>query len=78
MIDSLFIKGISTLAVEPPAESIYAKEGEVVMAVADFGQGMVYAIGDPWLYNEYIDIEGWDNLQAAENLLGWLMESAKQ
>ena len=36
------------------------------------GKGMVFAVGDPWLYNEYIDTRrlpaGYENAQAGKNL----------
>ena len=47
------------------------------MAVAPNGKGMVCAIGDPWIYNEYIDGRRlpprYDNYQGATDLVRWLL-----
>jgi unsaturated rhamnogalacturonyl hydrolase len=45
------------------------------MAVAEVGKGKVFVVGDPWLYNEYIDGRNlpayFDNYKAAEDLAKW-------
>jgi unsaturated rhamnogalacturonyl hydrolase len=42
------------------------------MAVSKFGRGTVFAVGDPWLYNEYVDGRklpaAFDNYKAAQDL----------
>jgi unsaturated rhamnogalacturonyl hydrolase len=47
------------------------------MAEANYGKGYVFVIGDPWLYNEYINhlylSEDFDNLKAAKNLVNILV-----
>jgi unsaturated rhamnogalacturonyl hydrolase len=47
------------------------------MAESSYGKGKVIAIGDPWLYNEYIDHwslpDEFDNYQAAKNLVRILL-----
>jgi unsaturated rhamnogalacturonyl hydrolase len=44
------------------------------------GKGLVFAVGDPWLYNEYMDTRrlppGYDNAIAGENLFRWLLDQA--
>jgi unsaturated rhamnogalacturonyl hydrolase len=39
-------------------------------------KGTVFAVGDPWLYNEYSDgrklPKEYQNLDAAKDLVGWL------
>jgi len=51
------------------------------MATASFGKGTVFAIGDPWLYNEYVDgrklPKDFQNFQAAEELTTWLISKIK-
>lgn len=51
------------------------------MATARYGTGMVFAMVDPWAYNEYTDgrknpaIYGqFDNFAAATELVRWLVE----
>jgi len=55
----------------PKAEVLLCDNGEVMMAVAPFGKGRALALGDPWLYNEYIHTL--DNYRIAENLFRWLL-----
>jgi unsaturated rhamnogalacturonyl hydrolase len=42
----------------------------------------VFAIGDPWLYNEYADGRklpaDFDNYKAAEDLVKWLLGQGKR
>ena len=73
----MFIKEISILQVKQPAVALLRKEGEVVAATARWGKGRVFAIGDPWLYNEYVDGRKlpaeYDNFQAMQQLTQWLL-----
>lgn len=73
----LFIKELSTLQVKSPAVSVLVKDGKNIMAVARYGKGVVFAIGDPWLYNEYVDGRKlpaeFENYKAAEDLVQWLI-----
>ena len=74
----LYLKEICTLAVAPPASPIIEDKGDVIMAVAKYGRGTVFAVGDPWLYNEYVDGRKlpaeFDNYKAAHDLSKWLIE----
>jgi unsaturated rhamnogalacturonyl hydrolase len=76
----LFLKEISTLAVTPPAKPTLQDKGDVIMAVAKFGRGTVFAVGDPWLYNEYVDGRKlppeFDNFKAAQDLARWLIRQS--
>jgi unsaturated rhamnogalacturonyl hydrolase len=51
------------------------------MAVARFGKGTVFAVGDPWLYNEYTDGRklpaDFENFRAAKDLTMWLLDRTK-
>jgi hypothetical protein len=46
------------------------------MAVAKYGKGTVFAVGDPWLYNEYVDgtriPKEYENYNGAVELVNWL------
>lgn len=55
----------------PKAEVLLSDNGETIMALIPFGKGRVLALGDPWLYNEYIHTQ--DNYRIAENLFRWLL-----
>jgi len=71
----VYIKELSTLQVNAPATTALAKGGKNVVAVARYGKGAVLAVGDPWVYNEYVDgrkLPGnFDNYKAAEDLVRW-------
>lgn len=75
----LFIKEISILDVQAPARPVLSDNGDVIMATADFGKGRVFALGDPWLYNEYVDGKKlpaeYQNYQAARDLSAWLLQA---
>lgn len=74
----LFIKELSTLTLSDPARPLVKKNDAVIMAVSTYGKGRVFALGDPWIYNEYIDgrrlPEGFENFEAAENWVKWLLK----
>lgn len=73
----MFLKEISTLEVKMPAQPAIFKNEDVVIAVRKFGKGKVLAVGDPWLYNEYVDGRKlpaeYENYKAAEDLVKWLL-----
>jgi unsaturated rhamnogalacturonyl hydrolase len=74
----LYLKEIATLAITPPAKPAFQDKGDVIMAVAKLGRGTVFAVGDPWFYNEYLDGRKlpptFDNYKAARDLSSWLIQ----
>ena len=78
----LFVKELATITTSGNAKGVVAKEGKNVIAVAKHGKGTVFAIGDPWLYNEYIDgrklTPDFDNYKAAEDLVKWTLSQSKK
>ena len=76
----LYLKEISTLTLAPPARSLMQHKGDVIMATARFGRGIVFAVGDPWLYNEYVDGRKlpaeFENYKAAQDLSRWLLQQS--
>jgi unsaturated rhamnogalacturonyl hydrolase len=58
-----------------------AETGAVFIAEINLGKGYVLAVGDPWLYNEYIDHvmlpASFENLKAANNLVDLLLSKVK-
>jgi unsaturated rhamnogalacturonyl hydrolase len=77
----VYIKELSTINVTSPATALYSNKGDVIMAVAKIGKGIVFAVGDPWFYNEYLDgrrlTPEFENYQAATDLADWLIKQAK-
>jgi unsaturated rhamnogalacturonyl hydrolase len=53
------------------AEILLSDNGEDIMAIVRHGKGLVFALGDPWLYNEYIGRS--DNRRIGENLFRYLL-----
>ncbi|SFH42889.1 glycoside hydrolase family 88 protein [Pedobacter insulae] len=79
---NLFIKEYSSLKLSGNAKSVLKDAaGDHVMAVAKMGKGTVYVIGDPWLYNEYVDGRKlpamYENFKAAGDLVNWLSKQGK-
>lgn len=74
----VYIKEISTMTVKKPAVSALTDKGDVVIATAKYGKGTVFAVGDPWFYNEYIDGRKlpaeFENFKATNDLVKWLIE----
>lgn len=79
--ERLFIKEIATLSLKAPAKALIKDKEHIIMAVANIGKGKVFAVGDPWLYNEYVDGRklpaGFDNYTAAKELASWLLQTAR-
>lgn len=76
----MYLKELSVLKVKSPAKAQVVKEGDIIIASAKYGKGTVLAVGDPWLYNEYIDGRKlpaeYPNYKAAEDLVKWLLSRA--
>ncbi|MGN6641274.1 MAG: DUF4350 domain-containing protein [Mucilaginibacter sp.] len=77
----IFIKdacSISTTGVAKPA--LKNKNGAAIIAVARYGKGVVMAVGDPWLYNEYVNGRlpaGYENDKAATDVAKWLISQVQ-
>jgi len=69
--DTLYIKDISTLTLSSPATAVLTLGGKVLMATSTKGAGTIFALGDPWLYNEYINSR--DNFRSGTNIMQWLL-----
>lgn len=71
------MKEISSIICNSPAKPIIVESGQVIMAEAKYGKGYVFAVGDPWFYNEYIDHlmlpNDFENLKAAKNMVNFLL-----
>lgn len=76
----VYLKDMSSIKLSANAKAAYTKDGAVLMATVKYGKGTVFAVGDPWLYNEYTNGHlpaGYDNDKAAGDLAKWLIEQAK-
>jgi len=78
----IYIKELSTLRLKEPARQHFTDKGDnIIMAVARIGKGTVFAVGDPWFYNEYLDGRKlpaeYENFKAAADLVKWLIGQAR-
>jgi unsaturated rhamnogalacturonyl hydrolase len=75
---TLYMKDVCTISVSGPAKPVLAEGDDIFMAVAKYGKGTVYAVVDPWLYNEYTDGRKlpalYDNYAAGKELARWILE----
>ncbi len=80
-VRKIYLKEISTLKIEDPVSPVLTSNNKVIMASAKSGKGFVFAVGDPWIYNEYIAhsrlSDDFDNYKAAVNLFSWLLQISR-
>jgi len=59
------------------ARPVLTEGSDIFMATAKFGKGTVFAVVDPWLYNEYTDgrklPSAYDNYAAGRELVRWIL-----
>ncbi len=72
----VFLKDVCSIAIPGNAMPVLkATNGAVIAATLKYGKGAVFAVGDPWFYNEYMNgrlPRGYDNEKAAIELTNWL------
>jgi unsaturated rhamnogalacturonyl hydrolase len=77
----VYLKEYSSLSIQPPATAVLTDGNTNVIAVAKVGKGTVFAVGDPWFYNEYTDGRKipmhFENYKAAEDLVKWAVQQIK-
>ena len=81
-VKKIYIKEVSDINLSGTAKSILTENSKVLIAENKFGKGYVFAIGDPWIYNEYMDHDrlpdSFENHKAAENLTDILLGFTKK
>lgn len=79
---NVYLKEISTLQLISPALPLLKQNGDIVMATARYGKGAVFALGDPWIYNEYVDGRKlpaqYENFKAASDWVRWLLQQTRR
>ncbi|MCU7548767.1 glycoside hydrolase family 88 protein [Chitinophagaceae bacterium LB-8] len=79
---NVHLKEICTINAKAPVQAVFTDKGDVIMAVSKVGKGTVFAVGDPWLYNEYTDGRKlpakYENYKAMEDLVQWLLKQSKK
>lgn len=79
---TLYMKDTCAITLHGEATALLRDRGDVVMATAHYGRGLVFAAVDPWLYNEYTDgrkkpaatYRQFDNFAGGEELVRWLIQ----
>jgi unsaturated rhamnogalacturonyl hydrolase len=75
----IFVKDISAIKLTGAAKAIAVSNEQVVAAIAKYGKGKVIAIGDPWLYNEYVDgrklPKSFKNFEAMQQVVNWTLSN---
>ena len=78
-VKKIYMKEVSSISLWNNAKAVLTENNEAYMAETKYGKGFVFAVSDPWIYNEYIDHkylpEDFDNLKAAYNLCDYLLQS---
>lgn len=81
-VAKIYMKEVSSLTLKGKATPVLTENNTVFMAESRYGKGLVFAVGDPWIYNEYIDHDrltnDFDNRKAAENLTDYLLKNARK
>ncbi len=87
-VKMVYMKEVCTLNVKDPAVPLLLLDKEknqpgkdIIAATAKYGKGTVFVIGDPFIYNEYIDVTStpgmtFENRKAAVNLAKWFLENS--
>jgi len=82
-VNKIYMKEVAPISLSGNAKSVLRdnQSNSIYIAESQFGKGYVLAVGDPWLYNEYIDHwllpESFENLKAANNLVDLLLGKVK-
>lgn len=76
----IYMKDICSLKLTDPAYSVLQDGDNVIIAASLYGKGMVLAVGDPWLYNEYTNgrlPKDYQNDKAADDVAKWLIKESE-
>lgn len=83
-VDKIYMKEVAPIVLSKDAKPVLVdhRDGDhVFIGEASYGKGKVLAIGDPWLYNEYIGNsrlpDSFENMKAAHNLVDYLLSEVK-
>lgn len=80
--DKMYMRGTCSIQCDEHATPlVWTLDNDVIMAEAPYGQGLVIAIADPWIYNEYIGHlllpDNYDNASPARWLVNHLLTGEK-
>ncbi len=83
-----YMKDTCTITVSGKAKALVTDKGDVMIAESHVGRGVVLAVVDPWVYNEYVSgrkpemiggrpLREFDGFEGAEEMAGWAVKQAK-
>lgn len=77
----VYIKELSTITTfgQGQVRPILEKQGRIIAVSTHYGKGVVFAVGDPWFYNEYVNgrlPDSFENVKAMKELTNWLVSIA--
>jgi hypothetical protein len=76
-VQKIYMKEVAGIKVSKEAKPVLTDGENILMAETTYGKGKVLAIGDPWLYNEYIGNSrlpvSFENMKAAHNFVNYLL-----
>jgi len=79
-VKKIYMKEVCPITLTGNAKPVLKDKNDVFIADTNYGKGYVLAVGDPWLYNEYINHKylpnDFENLKAAKNLVDLLIKKA--
>jgi unsaturated rhamnogalacturonyl hydrolase len=77
---TIYVKDVCTISAKSPATPVLKEGDDIFMATAKYGKGTVFAVVDPWLYNEYTDGRKlpaeYQNYAAGVEFVRWLLQQA--
>jgi unsaturated rhamnogalacturonyl hydrolase len=75
----IFLKDVCSISTQNNAVSaLKNKNSATIIAIAKYGKGTVMAVGDPWVYNEYLNgrlPSDYENDKAADDVVKWLISN---
>ncbi len=81
-VNKIYMKEVCSISITRNAKKVLVDDKQTYIAETTYSKGFVLAVGDPWLYNEYIDhamLPGdFENLKAANNLAEYLLSKSRQ
>jgi hypothetical protein len=80
-VKKIYMKEVAPIVLSKMSKPVLRDGDYIFMAETTYGKGYVLAIGDPWIYNEYIGHsrlpESFENGKAADNLVKYLLKPGK-
>jgi hypothetical protein len=78
----VFLKDVCSITSTEAAKPVLkSSNGAVIACKLRYGKGTVFAVGDPWLYNEYVNgrlPKDFENDKAGADLAKWLKQQIPQ